>query len=196
MEEVSEKEKNILEEVLASEDEVAGEVPDDSPTEESSEVKEEESEDEENDNSNDESPIEGEVIKADVITNESEEPTTSLDVVVTGSETIDEENYPPSHVVVTDGIKENPETADVNDDTDVVDPLPEIDGKFYVNVGENLPFNRLQKVESILDNLPYKHITTASGKILVGPFVAEKEAFAARKKILSKGIKGIVVIME
>ena len=135
--------------------------------------------------------------EATLVIDEESEDVGSVDVVVTGSETeVDEENLPPSHVVVTDNLQENPETADVNDDDDNVDPLPEIEGKFYINVGENLPWNRLQKVEKILNDLPFKHITTASGKILVGPFVEEKDAFDARKKVLSKGIKGIVVTME
>lgn len=123
--------------------------------------------------------------------------TTILDVVVTGTEEESENGeVKPSHVVATDDLTENPEEADVVDNEDSVDPLPEINGKYYINVGENLPFNRQEKVENILSKLEYKWIVTALGKFLVGPFENEESAFKGRKNLLGKGLKGIVVTME
>lgn len=140
---------------------------------------------------NEKSQIEEEVIVAENIKN------TILDVVVTGAEEESEDGeVKPSHVVATDGLSENPEEADVVDNDDNVDPLPEIKGKYYVNVGENLPFNRQEKVENILSKLEYKWIVTALGKFLVGPFEDEESAFRGRKVLLGKGLKGVVVTME
>lgn len=137
------------------------------------------------------SQIEKEVVVAENIKD------TILDVVVTGIEEESENGeIKPSHVVATDGISENPEEADVVDNDDNIDPLPEIKGKYYVNVGENLPFNRQEKVENILSKLEYKWIVTALGKFLVGPFEDEESAFRGRKVLLGKGLKGVVVTME
>jgi hypothetical protein len=77
-----------------------------------------------------------------------------------------------------------------------VDPLPEKDGKFYISLGKDFNENKLAIISTRLERAGFTYIATATGEILVGPFVTSDDALVARKAIIAKGLKGTIITME
>lgn len=87
----------------------------------------------------------------------------------------------------------NPD-VDVTEDIGVVDPLPEEEGIYYCEV--TVGVNKRAVVEDRLTKFEIPFIVTATGAILVGPYKDEDEAVQGRKLLLTRGLKGTVVIFE
>lgn len=55
---------------------------------------------------------------------------------------------------------------------------------------------KLNKIEERLAKTGLNYETNALGQIMVGPFESEKEALLERKKVLGRGLKGVIVSID
>lgn len=55
---------------------------------------------------------------------------------------------------------------------------------------------KLNKIEERLAKTGLNYETNAIGQIMVGPFESEKEALLERKKVLARGLKGVIVSID
>ena len=94
-----------------------------------------------------------------------------------------------------DKIDETPDADVTNGNADpdagAVDPLPEIDGKYYCEMVTGT--NDSHVVEQRLEKFDFPFIVTAVGAVLVGPYKTEQDAKVGVKSLLAKGLRASVI---
>lgn len=78
-------------------------------------------------------------------------------------------------------------------DGEEYDPMPEKDGKWYISLGKDIIKHKFDIIQERLEKYDIDHVVTATGEILVGSYMTEEEALQARKTVLAKGLRGVVV---
>lgn len=144
-------------------------------------------------NQEEETPVEGESIPTTTDENpENEDPENPEPPVVGNQQDVeDPEQEAPAPTA------EAAPTQEVTDESDKeADPLPELEGKIYIKIGEGFDDKKLAVIDERLDKTGLTHTVTAKGEVLVGSFTTEEEAIKAKKLIIGKGLKGTIITVE
>lgn len=79
---------------------------------------------------------------------------------------------------------------------DEADPLPEVNGSYYITVGRPMDEYELSRVETRIKNAKQNYTITATGEVLVGPYASDEDAIRARIILFQKGIRGDIIEMN
>lgn len=99
------------------------------------------------------------------------------------------DNYGDKKEETPDADVSNPDAKDV-----IADPLPEVNGQYYCKMicsEADIPI-----IGQRLEKFGFPSVTTATGDILVGPYVHIDDANLGKRQILARGLRADVVSFE